>query len=211
VTLLRRLARRPADRRSGERGQSLIELSIAIPVVLLLLLGMLEFGFAFSHHLTLEYATREGARTGAALAAGTGEVACTGANNTDAYTIAAVQRVLTGTGGQVPIGQVKEIRIYKASSTGADSLGLSNKWVPGAGGPSVDGVQLLFTRSGSTFWDPCTRHDSPGAWGGTDSIGVSLIYDYQYITPLGNLMGLGGAPVLQISDRTIMALNPAAN
>ena len=51
----------------------------------------------------------------------------------------------------------------------------------------------------------------PGAWGGTDSVGVSLIYDYQYITPLGNLMGLGGAPVLQISDRTIMALNPAAN
>lgn len=209
MTGLRRLRRRPAEQRSGERGQSLIELAIAIPVVLLLLLGMLEFGFAFSHHLTLEYATREGARTGAALAAGTGEVLCTGASNVDAYTIAAVQRVLTGTGGQVPIGQVKEIRIYKANTTGADT-GTSNKWVPGAG-PLVDGVALQFMRSGATNWDPCARHDGPGAWGGTDSVGVSLIYDYQYITPLGNLMGLGGAPVLQISDRTIMALNPAAN
>ena len=38
-----------------------------ITVVMLLLLGMLEFGFLFDHHLTLEYATREGARVGAAL------------------------------------------------------------------------------------------------------------------------------------------------
>jgi Flp pilus assembly protein TadG len=209
VTLIRRLRRRSADPRAGERGQSLIELSIAIPVVLLLLLGMLEFGFAFSHHLTLEYATREGARTGAALAAGTAEVVCTGTSNTDAYTIAAVQRVLTGAGGQVPLTQVKQIRIYKADASGADT-GTSNLWVPGAG-PTVDGVVLQFMRSGATNWDPCTRHDSPGAWGGTDSVGVSLVYDYQYITPLGNLMGLGGAPTLRIGDRTIMALNPAAN
>jgi hypothetical protein len=211
VTFLLRLRnRRSAEPRHGERGQSLVELAIAIPVVLILLLGMLEFGFAFSHHMTLEYATREGARTGAALAAGTDEVVCTGVSNTDAYTIAAVQRVLTGTGGQIPIGQVQEIRIYKASSTGADT-GIYNRWVPGAG-PLVDGVALLFTRdNGAQSWDPCSRHDSPGAWGGTDSIGVSLVYDYQYVTPLGNLMGLGGSPELQIGDRTIMALNPAAN
>ena len=62
-----------------------------MPVVLILLLGMLEFGFAFSHHLTLEYATREGARMGAALANGTAEVACgptTATSDLDAYVIA---------------------------------------------------------------------------------------------------------------------------
>ena len=36
--------------------------------MMLLLLGMLEFGFIFDQHLTLEYASREGARVGAALA-----------------------------------------------------------------------------------------------------------------------------------------------
>ena len=37
---------------------------------MLILFGMLEFGFVFSHNLTLQYATREGARTGALLANG---------------------------------------------------------------------------------------------------------------------------------------------
>jgi Flp pilus assembly protein TadG len=203
VTAIRR--RRAKTRHAtGQRGQSLVELAIAMPVVLILLLGMLEFGFAFSHHLTLEYATREGARMGAALANGTDEVACTG--ELDGYIIAAVQRVLTGTNGQIPIAQVKEIRIYEADATGADT-GISNKWIPGAG-PSVEGAPLLFNRSGTQFWDPCTRNNTTG---NTDSIGVSLAYDYIPITPLSNLMRLSGSPVLRISDRTVMALNPGAN
>lgn len=191
-------------RPTGQRGQSLVELAIALPVVLILLLGMLEFGFAFSHHLTLEYATREGARMGSALANGTDEVACAG--ELDAYIIAAVQRVLTGTNGQIPIAQVKSIRIYKANASGADT-GISNLWVPGSG-PSVEGANLLFTRSGATNWNPCTRNNTSG---NTDSIGVSLAYDYQPITPLSNLMRVTGSGELRISDKTVMALNPGAN
>lgn len=198
--------RTSTTRRAGQRGQSLIELAIAMPVVLILLLGMLEFGFAFSHHLTLEYATREGARYGAALASGTAEVACTGAANVDAYVIAAVQRVLTGTGGQVPISQVTQIRIYKSDTSGNVTGGQQNLWVPGAG-PTVDGVVLQFARSGATNWDPCTRNNAANP----DSIGVSLVYNYLYITPLGNFMGITGTAQLTISDKTIMALNPGAS
>jgi TadE-like protein len=205
------LLRRPAsvDPKSCEKGQSLIELAIAMPVVLILLLGMLEFGFAFSHHLTLEYATREGARIGAALANGTAEVDCAPSPGVDldAYIIAAVQRVLLGTGGQIPIAQVKEIRIYEADTTGRDTLGLSNKWVPGVG-PTVEGSALQFARSGAGTWAPCSRTNLSG---NTDSLGVSLIYDYQYITPLGTFMGMTGTAELRISDRTVMALNPGAN
>jgi hypothetical protein len=192
--------------RSEERGQSLVELSLSLPVILLLLLGMLEFGFAFSHHLTLEYATREGARTGAALAHGTAEVTCDGSTNVDAYVIAAVQRVLTSSGSRIPIDNITEIRIYKANSTGADT-GTSNRWAPGAG-PAVDGLALQFARTGSEAWSPCDRTNTSGD---TDSIGVSLIYTYDYLTPLGNLMGFGGADQLTISDRTVMALNPSGN
>ena len=58
------------SRRDRSRGQSLVEFSVLVPAFMLLLFGMLEFGFVFTHNLTLEYATREGARTGAALADG---------------------------------------------------------------------------------------------------------------------------------------------
>ena len=64
------LRRRPTRRPSAERGQSLVEFSMVITVMMLLLLGMLEFGFIFDQHLTLEYSSREGARVGAALANG---------------------------------------------------------------------------------------------------------------------------------------------
>ena len=195
-------------RRRNQRGQAMLEFAILVPAFMIVLFGMLEFGFAFSHHLTLEYATREGARMGAALANGTAEVACgpvTATNDLDAYIIAAVQRVLLGAGGQIPIAQVKEIHIYKSDSVGAE--GSTNIWIPGAG-PTVELVPLQFKRSGATNWDPCSRTNVSG---NVDSLGVSLIYDYQYITPLGNLMRMTGAPQLRISDRTIMALNPGAN
>ena len=49
----------------------MVEIAYVVPLFMFILLGILEFGFVFNHHLTLEYATREGARAGAALADGT--------------------------------------------------------------------------------------------------------------------------------------------
>ncbi|HEY7590578.1 MAG TPA: TadE family protein [Candidatus Limnocylindrales bacterium] len=184
-----------------ERGQSLVELAISMPVFLLLLLGMLEFGFAFTHHLTLEYATREGARTGAALANGSAEVSCSSTPNVDDYVIAAVQRVLTSPGSQVSVSQVSQIAIYRSSATGTELT--VNLWVPGTG-PTVDGEVLQFTRSGATNWSPCSRNNGNNP----DSIGVRISYRYRYVTPMGSLMGLAGNPTMPLTDRTIMALNP---
>jgi Flp pilus assembly protein TadG len=51
--------------RSGERGQSLIEFTLLAPVLLLLLLGMLEFGNALNSYLTVVASARDAARMGA--------------------------------------------------------------------------------------------------------------------------------------------------
>lgn len=47
------------------KGQSLVEFALVLPVLLLLLLGIMEFGLMFSNKLTLVNAAREGARYGA--------------------------------------------------------------------------------------------------------------------------------------------------
>jgi hypothetical protein len=172
-----------------------------LPVLMLLLLTVLEFGLAFSHHVTMEYATREGARMGAALGAGTVTFNC---SEVDDQIVAAVQRVLTASGSQVDIKQIEEIRIYKANANG-DEAGFVNVWRPGAG-PNVDGVKLQFAFA-SGNWDACTRQND--GFHTTDSIGISLGYDYRYVTPLGNMLGLVGNPVLRMNDRTVMALNPS--
>jgi TadE-like protein len=189
--------------RPRHRGQSLVEYAMTVPVFLLILLGMLEFGFAFSHHLTMEYSTREGARTGASLANGSAQVACA---TVDDHVIAAVQRVLTGAGSQVSLNRIGEIRIYKSDSAGRE-LGPVNRWTLGAG-PTVEGAPLLFHQV-SSGWSACGRKNlAVGTSDRVDSIGVSITYDYDFITPLGSLMGITGNAQLHMSDRTVMSLNP---
>jgi len=190
-----------AARDLRRRGQAMVEFAIIIPVLLLVLMTVLEFGFVFSHHITMEYATREGARMGAALANGSVTFDC---DDVDDQIVAAVQRVLTASGSQIDIDRIDEIRIYKADASG-DEQGLVNVWNLG-NGPKVDGAHLLF-KPDTENWDACARNNA--GFGATDSIGISLGYRYRYVTPLGNLLGLAGDPVLLMNDRTVMALNPS--
>jgi Flp pilus assembly protein TadG len=51
----------------GERGQTMTEFAIVLPIFLLLLLGIAQGGVAFNHYVQLTDATRAGARFGAPL------------------------------------------------------------------------------------------------------------------------------------------------
>jgi hypothetical protein len=48
--------------REREQGQSLVELAIAIPVLMLLLMGVIEFGHGMNSYLTVLAASRDAAR-----------------------------------------------------------------------------------------------------------------------------------------------------
>jgi len=198
--------------REAERGQSLVELSLILPVFLMLLLGMLEFGMAFDHAITISYATREGARVGAALVNGGGTIGCStgqspNAASVDPQIVAAVERVLASPGSQVRLDQVSEIRIYQATAAGSETSGLVNVWQYSLnGGPTVDGAPVDFAPV-STGWQPCSRTNTLPA----PSIGVSIRYRYNFSTPLGGVFALtGGTAVtgLDMTDRSVMAMNP---
>jgi len=195
--------------RRGERGQSLVEFSMIVPLFLLFLLGLLEFGMVFDHVLTISYASREGARTGAALANGSkmADESLGTCSDVDSYVVAAVERVLDSPGSPVhgDLADVNQIRIYKATATGTE-VGPVNVWAPGAG-PTVDGKGLSFKRT-SYGWDSCTRNNNTS---NPDSLGVSISYTYHAVTPLASLMRFFGGPgwtQLPVTDRSVMALNP---
>ncbi len=200
--------RRPFARRDRSRGQSLVEFSVLVPAFMLILFGMLEFGFVFTHNLTLEYATREGARTGAALADGAQNAAVCA--TIDPQIIAAVERVLTSSGSPIDEPSVTSIKIWKATAAGVPaSAAQTSTWAYGAGGaPIVDGFQLHYHETSPSTWTPCTRNNAANP----DSIGVSLTYNYNMVTPLSSVARFfgGGASsgVIPMNDRTIMALNP---
>jgi Flp pilus assembly protein TadG len=57
------MRRRAAIR--SERGQSLAEFALVLPLLVLLLFGIIQFGVTFNHYITLTDAVRAGARTAA--------------------------------------------------------------------------------------------------------------------------------------------------
>jgi len=48
----------------NEKGQSLVEFAILLPILLLLLMGIFEFGLMLNSYLTINNSAREGARLG---------------------------------------------------------------------------------------------------------------------------------------------------
>jgi Flp pilus assembly pilin Flp len=83
---------RTKKRRADERGAAAVEFALVLPILLLLVFGIVEFGLAFNRWITVTHAAREGVRvyalSGDALEAQTaaedaapdiaGEVTCTG-------------------------------------------------------------------------------------------------------------------------------------
>ncbi|MCH4890437.1 pilus assembly protein [Acidaminobacter sp. JC074] len=48
----------------NEKGQSLVEFALLIPILILILMAIIEFGFMFNTYITVSNASREGARLG---------------------------------------------------------------------------------------------------------------------------------------------------
>jgi Flp pilus assembly protein TadG len=51
-------------RRSNQRGQAVIELALTLPLLLLVVFGIIDFGFMFQRYESVTNAAREGARIG---------------------------------------------------------------------------------------------------------------------------------------------------
>ena len=199
-------------RRDRERGQSLVEMAMVLPVFLLILLGMVELGFAMDHNLTLNYASREGARMGAALADGSKLPSPYTCADADKFVMSAIERVLTSDGSPVSshLADITSIKIFKADAAGNQTGSAVNTWVPGAG-PTVDGRALHFVQSGVTGWPVCGVTPRSNKTTSPDSIGIGITYTYRFVTPLGGILrffGGNGASTLPMTDRTVMALNP---
>ncbi len=198
----------------------MVEVAYVVPVFLFILLGILEFGFVFNHHLTLEYATREGVRAGAAMADGTVKDANCGAGpltaaKVDPLIIAAVQRVLESPGSLVNRSNIQQVTIYKMPFSGTTPSGPKNVWKYRPGDPSNPAVpcqspaQTLDFYEFSHGWDASSRVTGASP----DSIGVSISYNYAFQTPLAGIIRMlfgNSAGVIPMTDSTVMALEPTS-
>ena len=181
--------RGPRPAAAHSRGQALVEFTLILPVFLMVLMGMLEFGSAYDHRTAMAYAVREGARVGATLGKGGSYP-----DTVDPTILAAVQRGLTD---PILIENISSIEIFKAGSDGKPV------------GTSINTYDRYGNLIGTAGWPATSR--VVGLSG--DSIGVRVRYDFHPTTPLGNMLGLffGSAPpytTIPMVDTTVMHLEP---
>ena len=201
--------------RRASRGQALVEFALIVPGFTVLLLGMLEFGLAFNHNLTLVYATREGARVGAALVNGGGTVGCNSGQSpnavlVDPQIVASVSRIIESPSSPIVMANVSQIRIYQAQADGTETSGKVDVWIYAKGaGPVVDGKALDFSNTGQTAgWTPCNRNPAIAGGNPPPLIGVEVRYAYHYVTPMEAILGAAGVTSLTMNDHTTMYLEP---
>jgi hypothetical protein len=177
--------------RRHQRGQSLAEFTLILPIILAMVFSIAEFGVAFGTNMTLIEATREGARVGAVLGNGSKSLGCTGATGSasvDPQVILAVERAVESPGSGITLAKIDWVDIYKSNASGGEAL--YNRWTPApAGGPN---------------WHASTRVATVPS----DSLGVLIQYHYTLFTPISVVTGLFGTHDITMVDSTVMDLEP---
>lgn len=188
----------------SDRGAALVEAAIILPVLLVFLLGIIEFGLVYATGATATGSSRSGARLAAATF-GPNRSDMQGTANAVAAQSAGDLQALTSA---VPIGMV----VYKVDPTRTD------------GGPSGGFPASNNTMSGgctsSCFrytWNAATKSMTPASspgWNMTDadvcfaastsSVGVWVLIRHSYLTQL-----IG--KYTYVTGKTVMRLEPVPN
>lgn len=176
-----------------ERGATLVEAAVAMPLLILVIVAILELGLAFKDYLTVSYLSREGARIGA-LAGNDMDADCA---------------ILRGLGALVTAGdlaRIDRIEIYKAdNSSGAQ--GATNIAVYQTGqDPTLCNVPALPSDGwsvNSSAYPPLSRQTAVSPTDDLDIIGVRIILTRSWVTNFPPFSG-----TMQVDEATITRMEP---
>ncbi|MFZ0014675.1 MAG: TadE family protein [Acidimicrobiia bacterium] len=179
--------------RSSDRGASLIEVGIILPMLLTLAIGLAEVGFLVIDFITVTNAARSGARTGASAA-------------DDPMADDAILDVVEEDLCNLRYGDVAIVQIFRADPSDGSmpnpaGSGLVNSYVAN-GSLQCDAVGHAFQCAPgplSCNWNSVNRDNTPP---GFDAIGVHIEFTHDYVTnfipfPTGNF-----------SEDVVMQLEP---
>jgi Flp pilus assembly protein TadG len=190
----RTLRRRGAD----DDGAVVIEMVLIVPLIVMLLLAIAEFGFAFRDSNTLSSATRSGARVASNLA---------DERWADFAALESVRAAVAGTDSV----QVEMVVIYNAPADGAVPTACLTGSVAGVCNhyDASDFASLTAANFGNQTDTFCGGGAADSAWcptsrnRGTDLVGVYIESRHDSLT------GLLGTNFITLTDEAIMRLEPA--
>ncbi len=172
-------------RRRVSRGQALVEFLAFLMFLLFLVQGVVNVGGLLDDHLSIVYATRQGARTAAVL----GQQV-----NADCAVVGAVNAAMAGLANV----KVTKITVYQANASG-QSAGPTDVYSTTTSGPPIICTGTTVTPAGTNGYPTTSRNNLPFT---EDSIGVRVDYVYTFQFPFFS----GGT--FAASDYTVMPVNP---
>jgi Flp pilus assembly protein TadG len=167
-----------------QRGQALVEFSLVIPIFLLVLISIVEFALVFNALLSINFASREAAL----MAAEAGNTL-----GADCLILNTVESKVTPPARP---SQISQVRIYKATSSGAIVSGKVNTYTRSgsmscsfADGTTLSVPYSLVGSPGYPDSNRCNVLVGCGAGSTTvDQVGVEITYGYTWQTPMGSLL-----------------------
>lgn len=189
---------RARRRRRGQRGQALIEFAMFFLFLVYLLAGGTNITFLLSDHLSIVYAARQGARTGAVL----GNQGGASGYDADCAIIGAVDAALAN----MPNLTINQITIYLAGANGTEANTTQEDRYTASGSTpptcTVTGGVSTINAPGGTYqgWAPSARNNQPIT---EDSLGVKIDYTYTFQFPI--VPGYSSASTF---DSAVMPVDP---
>ncbi len=173
--------------RHRDEGASMVEFAFVLPVLLLLLIGLAEFGVGFKDMLSVSSATREGARVASAI-------------GNDAAADCVIVEAAAGSLSAVDVDDIQELWIFKAAADGSPT-GSRQVYRPAIG---TDDPSILVCTDGWVQMESGYMPASRGLTvGNLDLIGIRIIFDHDWITQVPPFSGTE-----TWTDDTIMRMEP---
>jgi hypothetical protein len=154
-----------------ERGAVMVEMAIVVPILVLLVFGMLEFGLAFKDKLTMAHAVNQATRNATVL-------------GTDARADFEILNAFeAGMVGAVGIDSVIHVDIFRADANGNPVAwdrytpdGTTCGWAPCPDPDNFAGYGV------PANYPPCSRDTELDDIDGVDTIGIQVAYQHSWIT-----------------------------
>lgn len=193
--------------RRRQRGQTLVEFALAFPIFWTVLLGVIEFAFAFNAVLSVNFASRNAALVAAEAGNGLGA---------DCVILLQIEQDI-----QAPASanRVRRVDIYRTNRSGA-MQGSPTIYIRNGGPPTTctysDGtsVTVPYNRSANDYPEAgrcnvlagCPAYPPIPARSQVDTVGVKIEYDHAWVTPLHSFLGQG--PNFAVDRANAMRMEP---
>ena len=171
-------------------GQATVEFALMTPLLMLMAVGILEFGMLFKDHMAIHYASREGARVGAAASLN---------SSADCSILTAISTTMQ----PLPFDDLVDVHVFRAGTDGACQDPCAENVYARIHSTTTlcPGANMGWYSVGGIGWPSTTRNNGAAA----DGLGVDVEFTHHFFfnflpSAMGNMV---------IHDQTVMQIEPA--